>query len=287
MDILIKTTRISSINKKYQRGDSFRTYLKKVKKSSPRMGWFRASVKVEILNVHWPFITLWSNEGQFYWWIKLKKLLVFKEKENNQVICRYYIPKKKVYYSSWFFNANNIISDPFIQNLKRKPNMVHDLSRQMKISLKKHRLENSVKNQIHQIIRITSKNGRTEYHGSKYAKNDVVLEPGWISDDFELSEPEFYQLVTTVTRDDDGSNIYTVTVEWCDIQISVDESKYEDIHHNELIFPGGYISKKEPIKISEKNIIEFCAIQTRSSSLIASVRIRSSFLISSLWRNVL
>ena len=34
-----------------------------------------------------------------------------------------------------FFDANNIISDPFIQNLKRKPNMVHDLSRQRKISL--------------------------------------------------------------------------------------------------------------------------------------------------------
>ena len=30
----------------------------------------------------------------------------------------------------------------------------------------------------------------------------VVLELGWISDDFELREPEFYKLVTTVTRDD-------------------------------------------------------------------------------------
>ena len=59
-----------------------------------------------------------------------------------------------------FFDANNIISDPFIQDLKRKPNMVHDLSRQMNISLKKQRLENSVKHQIHQIIRIISKNGK-------------------------------------------------------------------------------------------------------------------------------
>ena len=33
------------------------------------------------------------------------------------------------------FDANNIISDGIIQNLKRKPNMVHNLSRQMKISL--------------------------------------------------------------------------------------------------------------------------------------------------------
>ena len=33
------------------------------------------------------------------------------------------------------FDANNIISYTFIHNLKCKPNMVHDLSRQMKISL--------------------------------------------------------------------------------------------------------------------------------------------------------
>ena len=49
-----------------------------------------------------------------------------------------------------------ITSYQFIQNLKREPNMVHELSRQIKISLKKQRLENSVKHQIHQIIHITS-----------------------------------------------------------------------------------------------------------------------------------
>ena len=51
MDILIKTTIISSINNKNQRGDSFRTDEKKGKKSSPRMVVFRASGTVEILNV--------------------------------------------------------------------------------------------------------------------------------------------------------------------------------------------------------------------------------------------
>ena len=34
------------------------------------------------------------------------------------------------------FDANNIFSHPFIHNLKHKPNMVHDLSRKMRISLK-------------------------------------------------------------------------------------------------------------------------------------------------------
>ena len=59
----------------------------------------------------------------------------------------------------------------------------------MNISLKKQILENSVKHQIHQIIRITSNNSKTEYHGRTYAKNEVVLEPGWISDAFDLREP--------------------------------------------------------------------------------------------------
>ena len=93
------------------------------------------------------------------------------------------------------FDPNNVISGPFLQNIKRKPNMVHELSRKMKISLKKQRLDNSVKYQIHQIIRITIKNGKTEYCGRTYAKNYVVLKPVWISDAFELCEPEFYKLM--------------------------------------------------------------------------------------------
>ena len=44
-----------------------------------------------------------------------------------------------------------ITSDPSIQNLK------HNLSRQMKLFVKKQILENSVKHEIHQIIRITSR----------------------------------------------------------------------------------------------------------------------------------
>ena len=91
-------------------------------------------------------------------------------------------------------------------------------------------MENSVKHQIHQILRITSKNGKTEYRGSTNAKNDFVLEPGWISDAFELCEPELYNLVTTVTHDDDSPNIYTVPVGQCNLQKSVDESKYKEMH---------------------------------------------------------
>ena len=67
--------------------------------------------------------------------------------------------------------------------------MVQDSSMQIKIALKKKILENSVKQKIHLIICITSKNGKTEYRWTTYAKNEIVLEPGWISDAFELREP--------------------------------------------------------------------------------------------------
>ena len=43
-------------------------------------------------------------------------------------------------------------------------------------------------------------------------RNGVVLELGWISDYFELREPELYKLVKTIKRDDDSRNIYTVPV---------------------------------------------------------------------------
>ena len=50
-------------------------------------------------------------------------------------------------------------------------------------------LENSANHQIHQILRITSNNGRTEYLGRKHAKNEFVIEPVWINNAFELREP--------------------------------------------------------------------------------------------------
>ena len=87
-------------------------------------------------------------------------------------------------------------------------------------------MDKSIKHQIHQIIRITGNNGKTEYRGRTYAKNYVVLELGWISDAFELHEPELYNLVTTVKRDDYNTNIYTVPVGQWDIQTSVDETEY-------------------------------------------------------------
>ena len=106
-------------------------------------------------------------------------------------------------------------------------------------------MENSVNHQIHQILRITSKNGKIEYRERIYAKNEVLIEPGWISNSFQLHEPQFYKIVTTVTCDDGNLNIYTVPVVQCNELTSVDESKYEEKRQHSLICPGESIPKKK------------------------------------------
>ena len=65
--------------------------------------------------------------------LNFKNLRAFIEKDNKQVLC--WIPKKCIIHRK-FFDANNIFSHLFIQNIKHKPILVHDLSIQMKISLK-------------------------------------------------------------------------------------------------------------------------------------------------------
>ena len=151
-----------------------------------------------------------------------------KDKDNKQVIFWYYLQKRKFIIHPECFDSNNIFSHLFIQNINHKLILVHDLSIQMKISLKKYTLKNIFNDQIHQIIRITSNNDKTEYRGRAYAKNEVVIEPGWISNDFEWREPEFYKIVTTITFGYDSQNIYTVAVGRCNELKSVDESKYEE-----------------------------------------------------------
>ena len=61
-----------------------------------------------------------------------------------------------------YFDANNIFSYTFIHNLKHKQKMAQDLSIKIKIALKKQILGNNFKHQIHQIQRITVRNGKTE-----------------------------------------------------------------------------------------------------------------------------
>ena len=41
-----------------------------------------------------------------------------------------------------YFDANNILSHPFLHNLKHRQHVVQDLSKQIKKALQKHRLDN-------------------------------------------------------------------------------------------------------------------------------------------------
>ena len=104
---------------------------------------------------------------------------------------------------------------------------------------------------IHKITRITDNNGKTEYHGRTHANIVVSLEPGWIRDNFEFREPELYKLVTTVTCDETKHKNYTVPVGRCALNTSVFVPNFVDMHHNALIFLGGYNKKEEPSKISD------------------------------------
>ena len=135
-----------------------------------------------------------------------------------------------------FMVSNQEITYQFIQKIKSNPNKVHDLTGEMKRSLKKQRLENSIKPQIQKITRITDNNGKTEYHGRKYANNLVALEPGWIHETFEFCETEFYKLVTMVTCDETKHKTYTIPVGRCALHTSVYEPNFLDMHHNALIY---------------------------------------------------
>ena len=50
--------------------------------------------------------------------------------------------------------------------------MVQEMSRKMKTALKKQILENSVEQKINQIQHITGRNGKREYRGWTYARNE-------------------------------------------------------------------------------------------------------------------
>ena len=93
-------------------------------------------------------------------------------------------------------------------------------------------MEKSIKLKIHKITRITDNNGKTEYHGRTYANNLAALESGWICDNFEFREPEFYKLVTTVTCDETKHKTYTVPFGRCALHTSVYLHNFVDMHQS-------------------------------------------------------
>ena len=99
-------------------------------------------------------------------------------------------------------------------------------------------METSINPQIHNITRINGNNGKTKYLGRSYANNEVALEPGWIRETFEFSEPDFYKKVTTVTCDETKNKTYIVPVGRCALHTSQDEPNFMDMHSNALTCLG-------------------------------------------------
>ena len=108
-------------------------------------------------------------------------------------------------------------------------------------------METSINPQIQKITRITENNRKTKYLRRTYANNEVELEPGWIRESFEFSEPVFYKLVTTVTCDETQHKTYTVSVGLCAMHTSVYKPKCVDMHHNTLICLGESNKKEEGV----------------------------------------
>ena len=139
---------------------------------------------------------------------------------------------------------NEKITDQFIQNLKRIPNKVHHLTGVMKKSFKKQRLETNINLKIHKISRITDSYGITTYLGRTFNNMEVPLEPIWIRENFEFSEPDFYKQVTDRGSDLTGHKTYTVPVGRCSINTSQQKQNYLDINSKAFTSLGKYNKKR-------------------------------------------
>ena len=120
-------------------------------------------------------------------------MYAIKEINEEQVLCWDY---KYIYINiihPHLMVDNNKKTDQFIQNLKRIPNKVHHLIGVKKKYFNKQRLETNINHQIHKISRITDSYGITTYLGRTFNNMEVPLEPSWIREIFEFSEPDFYK----------------------------------------------------------------------------------------------
>ena len=77
----------------------------------------------------------YPNKDKFIDELNFKKCM--RLKRNTTIKFFVGISYKKIIIHTEYFDANNVFSHTFIQNIKHKPNMVQNLSRQMKASIKK------------------------------------------------------------------------------------------------------------------------------------------------------
>ena len=65
--------------------------------------------------------------------LNFKNCMRLRRNKTSKLFVGIKFKKRKFIIHPEYFDARNIFSHPFIQNLKRKPNMIHDMSRQVKI----------------------------------------------------------------------------------------------------------------------------------------------------------
>ena len=137
MDILIETTRCLSINNKYQGGDSFRTYENKGKIVA--LEWDDFVLREQLKSLIYVDRSLRGDpdKDELIDELNFKNCVSLKRKTTSKLFVGLTYKKRKFIIHPEFFDANNIFSHPFIQNLKHKPNIIQDLSRQWRYHFKK------------------------------------------------------------------------------------------------------------------------------------------------------
>ena len=94
---------------------------------------------------------------------------------------------------------------------------------------------------------ITDSYGITTYLGRTFNNMEVSLEPSWIRENFEFSEPYFYKHVTDRGSDLTGHKTYTVPVGQCSLNTSPEKKNYLYMHSKTFTSLGKSNNKKEQV----------------------------------------
>ena len=137
MDILVETTRSSSRTNKDQRGYLFRTDEKKVEKEALKWDYF--VLKEELKSLMYVNRSLRGDPRKDKLMDKLnfKNCMRFKRKTTSVFFVGITVKRRKFIIHPRYFDANNIFSRQFIQNLKHRSNVFQYLSTTMKKAILK------------------------------------------------------------------------------------------------------------------------------------------------------
>ena len=101
---------------------------------------------------------------------------------------------------------------------------------------------------------------------------EFPLEPIWMGNNFEFSEPDFYKQVTDRGSGLTGHKTYTVPVGWCSLNTSQEKQNYWDMLSKAFTSEGKSNKKKE--QVPDEPIIKYsqgmqnsCMISSLASAL--------------------